>query len=290
MLTINLKSGFAPFGVGIPLTNALFPSKCELNARIPLSPFLAKDFDGTVLVTARISSSDDIMSVMLAADALDRITEVKRKLLYLPFIPYARQDHIVAEGEALSIAVFARMMNSCGWDRVTVFDPHSDVSASLIQNVQVVSNCALVKKVLEGKKDYWLLSPDAGAYKKIGKIADEIGYDREIIMCGKVRDPRPENKGKIMRMHVPEMDYQKRDVYILDDIIEGGRTFIGIAEELKKRNAGNIYLIVSHPVLSYGDAEVQKQLSGIFTTDSFMPVGTFDPNFVKVIPLCDIIS
>jgi ribose-phosphate pyrophosphokinase len=227
---------------------------------------------------------------MLIADALDRIPQVTKKLLYLPFVPYARQDHIVAPGESLSLAVFARMINSCGFDRVAVFDPHSDVAPALIAKVTVVSNLALVKKVLEGKTDYWILSPDAGAYKKIGKIADEIGYSREIIMCGKVRDPRPENKGKILRMQVPEMDYLGQDVYILDDIIEGGRTFIGIAQELRKRNAGKIYLIISHPVLSFGDAEVQKYLDGIFTTDSFVPVGTFDPNFVKVTPLCDIIS
>ena len=289
MIIINLDTDFAPFGAGLTITNSLFPSKAELSVRIPLPPFKEAGFDGNVCVTARVASSDDIMSLMLVADALERIPEVKTKCLFLPFMPYARQDHIVAEGEALSLKVIGRMINSCNWDKVTVFDPHSDVTAALIEHIEVTTNIKLVQKVLEGKSNYWLLSPDGGAYKKVGKLADEIGYERQVIVCGKVRDPRPEHKGKIMGMHVPEMDYQGLDVYMLDDIIEGGRTFIGIATELQKRNAGKIYLIVSHPVLSWGDTEVRKHLDGIFTTDSFVPVGTYDKDFVTEIKLCTIL-
>ena len=289
MIIINLNDTFAPFGAGLPIINALFPSRAELNVRIPLPSFKEVGFDGDVLVTARIVSSDDIMSIMLVADALDRIREVKRKSLYLPYMPYARQDHIVAAGEALSLKVIARMINSCNWDRVGVFDPHSDVTAALIERVEVTSNLKLVKRVLDGKSNYWMLSPDGGAFKKVGKLADELGYDRQVIVCGKVRDPRPEYKGRIMGMHVPEMDYQGLDVYMIDDIIEGGRTFIGIAQELRKRNAGKIYLIISHPVLSWGDTEVAKHLDGIFTTDSFVPVGTYDTTFVTEIKLCTIL-
>ncbi len=288
-MIINLNEGFAPFGPGIPIKNFLFPSRCELNVRVPPEAFSDPGFDGKVLVTARVSSSDDIMSVMFVADALDRIDEVKEKHLFLPFMPYGRQDHIVAPGEALSLEVVARMIVSCGWNRVTVFDPHSDVTAALLgKEARVITNLELVRKVLEGKTGYRVASPDAGAYKKVGKLADELGID-DVASCGKVRDPRPENRGKILRMTVPEADYTGLDIYLIDDIIEGGRTFIGLAQEFKKRGAAHAYLIVSHPVLSFGDAEVQKHLDGIYTTDSFAPVGTFDPNFVKVTPLSDLV-
>jgi ribose-phosphate pyrophosphokinase len=181
------------------------------------------------------------------------------------------------------------MINSCGFNKVIVFDPHSDVTAALFDNIEVYSNLALVEKVLEGKSDYWLASPDAGAYKKVGKIADELGYDRQVISCGKVRDPRPENKGKILGMSVPSVDLEGKDVYIIDDICEGGMTFITLATELRKQNVGKVYLIVSHAVMSKGDLEIQKHLDGVFTTDSFLPVGHVDEHFLKRIPLCDII-
>jgi ribose-phosphate pyrophosphokinase len=229
------------------------------------------------------------MKIMLIADALKRIRIVKEVSLCMPFVPYARQDHITAEGEALSLKVFASMINSCCFDEVIVFDPHSDVVAALIDNVHVYSNLQLVKKVLEGKSDYWLVSPDAGAYKKIGKLADELGYDRQVISCGKVRDPRPENKGKILGMSVPSMDLGGKDAYIVDDIVEGGRTFITLAKELRKQNVGKVYLIVSHGVFSQGDEEMKTCLDGVFTTDSFVSVKPVDPNFVQRIPLCDIL-
>jgi ribose-phosphate pyrophosphokinase len=289
MITFNLTHGFEPFGVGTELTSITFPSQCEVHVRLPVAAFHKESFDGTVLVTARISSSDDIMRIMFIADALDRIQEVKQKFLFIPFVPYARQDHIVAPGEALSLKVFSRMINSCGFDQVTVFDPHSDVTAALLDRVQVHSNLALVKKVLDGKSDYWLASPDAGAYKKVGKIADQLGYDKQIVACGKVRDPNPENKGKILGMSVPNIDLQGKDVYILDDICEGGMTFMTLARELRKQNVGRVYLIVSHAVMSKGDEEMKKYLDGVWTTDSFATLGQTDPDFVKEVKLCTIL-
>lgn len=289
MITFNLDDNFMPYGNGTEFVKNLFPSGCELNVRLPQVPFFQEGFDGKVMVAARISSSDDVMRIMLIADALDRIKMVKEKHLFIPFVPYARQDHVVSKGEAFSLKVFARMINSCGFDEVTVFDPHSDVVAALIDNVQVHSNLRLVKMVLEGKKDYWLASPDAGAYKKIGKLADELGYDKQIISCGKVRDPRPENKGKILGMSVPNVDLEGKDVYIIDDIVEGGRTFITLAKELRKQNVGKVYLIVSHGVFSQGDAEMKEHLDGVFTTDSYVAVKPVDQYFVQRIMLCDIL-
>jgi ribose-phosphate pyrophosphokinase len=290
MTIFNLSKGFEPFGAGLPFTNGMFPSGCELNIRIPEDSFASPTFDGRVTVTVQVSSSDDIMKIMLMADALKRIRSVKEISLVMPFVPYARQDHIVAHGEALSLTVIASMINSCGFDEVVVFDPHSDVATALINNVRMVSNLSLVQKVLEGKSDYWIASPDAGAYKKIGKLADQLGYDKQIISCGKTRDPNPANKGKILGMNVPKIDLGGKDVYIIDDIVEGGRTFITLAKELRKQNVGKVYLIVSHGVFSQGDAEMKEHLDGVFTTDSYVAVKDVDPNFVRRIMLCDILT
>jgi ribose-phosphate pyrophosphokinase len=290
MIVFNLSEGFEPYGAGLPFVNGMFPSRCELNVRITEDSFVTPSFDGRVMVTVRVSSTDDIMKVMLIADALKRIRVVKEVSLCMPFVPYARQDHIVAPGEALSLKVIADMINSCGFAEVIVFDPHSDVATALINNVCMVSNLLLVKKVLEGKSGYWLASPDAGAYKKIGKLADQLGYDKQVISCGKVRDPNPLNKGKILGMDVPKVDLLGKDVYIIDDIVEGGRTFITLAKELRKQNVGKVYLIVSHGVFSQGDEEMKQYLDGVFTTDSFTSVKPVDPNFVQRILLCDILT
>ena len=90
-------------------------------------------------------------------------------------------------------------------------------------------------------------------------------------------------------MAVPNGDHGSKDVYIVDDIVEGGRTFITLAKELRKQNVGKVYLIVSHGVFSQGDKEMKEYLDGVFTTDSFVSVKPVDHNFVQRIALCNIL-
>ena len=59
------------------------------------------------------------------------------------------------------------------------------------------------------------------------------------------------------------------DILIVDDICDGGRTFIGLAEELKKKNAGDLYLFVTHGIFSQGFSELKKHFKKIFSTNSF---------------------
>ncbi|MGY0040936.1 phosphoribosyltransferase family protein [Pedobacter sp. NJ-S-72] len=60
-------------------------------------------------------------------------------------------------------------------------------------------------------------------------------------MCNKVRDV---SNGKIKQITVDQDDLGGKDCFIIDDICDGGATFIGVAKELKKRNAGKVSLIV----------------------------------------------
>ena len=54
----------------------------------------------------------------------------------------------------------------------------------------------------------------------------------------------------------------------MDDICDGGGTFIGLASELMSKNAGAIYLAVTHGIFSNGFDGLNRKFRGIFTTDS----------------------
>ena len=111
-----------------------------------------------------------------------------------------------------------------------------------------------------------LISPDAGALKKIYKAADSIGYKGDIITCSKSRDENG-NLSKIKIPYSPENNH--KDVIIIDDICDGGATFINIAKELKDNGwSGKIYLIITHGIFSKGLKELAKYFNGIYTTDS----------------------
>ena len=63
-----------------------------------------------------------------------------------------------------------------------------------------------------------------------------------------------------------------RRILIVDDICDGGGTFLGLAQELKAKNAGNLYLAVSHGIFSRGFEDLEKVFTKIYTTDSFKTI------------------
>jgi ribose-phosphate pyrophosphokinase len=138
--------------------------------------------------------------------------------------------------------------------------------------------------------DFFIISPDGGSLKKIYKVCEQLNFKGEIITCLKKRDT---NSGKLSNVIIPKDDFGGKICIIIDDICSKGGTFMGLAEELKKRNAGKIYLIVSHYENS---ADIEKlKASGIekvFTTPSIGKVEK-EPNygdFVKVIPFGEFIE
>ena len=101
-----------------------------------------------------------------------------------------------------------------------------------------------------------LVSPDLGAYKKVDKLAQQIGYRGEIATGTKVRDLAT---GEIVRSDVNTSDLNGKPCLVVDDICDGGRTFIELAAALKAKGAGDLYFIASHGIFSHNALERLKQ-------------------------------
>jgi ribose-phosphate pyrophosphokinase len=278
MKVLNLSTGFTPFNSSLEEIDAktfLF-SGGEVHIKLQGH---AED----VMISARLNDSNDIMKLLLAADALRR-NGSKNISVLIPYLPYARQDRVMVGGEPLSIKVMCNLINSCGFNKVYIFDVHSEVSLALLDNCELITNSSLAKQVLQDRTDYLLVSPDAGALKKIYKLAEALQYTSDIILCNKVRDV---SNGKIKQITVDQDDLGGQDCFIIDDICDGGATFIGVARELKKRNAGKVSLIVSHGIMSHGETELAEWIDHIYTTDSIKDSGSA---LISRIPLADLIE
>jgi ribose-phosphate pyrophosphokinase len=210
-----------------------------------------------VRINARLNSSDDFMNLCLTVDAL-RNLYVQYIEVFIPYIPYARQDRVMVPGEPLSIKVFAGLINSLNLNKVFVFDAHSDVSVALINNCINMANYEMVKYFLKELKlsDFTLVSPDLGAYKKVDKLAQKIGYKGEIATGIKVRNLAT---GEIIKSDVNTADLKGSSCIVVDDICDGGRTFIELASALKAKNAGDLYFIASHGIFSHNALERLKE-------------------------------
>lgn len=152
-------------------------------------------------------------------------------------------------------------------------DPHSDVLEACLNNFSKLNNSALVDDALsyligEDEEDQIVLvSPDAGAYKKVFDVAQEFMIEK-IITATKVRDLKT---GQIIHTEVPVLDQHKDLKYVIvDDICDGGRTFIEIAKAIKgSRPTAKIYLVVTHGIFSGGFTQLAEYFEGIYTTTSY---------------------
>ena len=239
-----------------------------------------------VNIAHRINSFNDLGKLMVTVDALRRYghqvlgTKLKLKLV-LPYFPGARQDRLMVAGEPFTVKMYADIINSMNFSDVLIFDPHSDVTPALINNVHVVDNHTFVLKVLQDiypqrdSKTPILISPDAGSNKKIGKLAQFLSdYNvTEIVKCDKTRDVKT---GEITNFEVYTDDLGGRDCVIIDDICDGGGTFLGLGKKLKEKNCGKLYLVVSHGIFSSGFKNLNEMFEMVYTTDS---IQNYDDTF-----------
>ena len=282
--TLNLDPKFSPtFCVHIKHELFTFWGG-EIHIKIDRAEYFA-DVE-KVIITNRFRTGDDIMKVLAAKDALER-KGVKNFELLMPYVPYARQDRICAEGEAFTLKIFAQIINSAKFNKVIVLDAHSDVAPALIDRCENVNNHEFVHMACDEikngrhdlRKNLILVSPDSGANKKCNKLYESLDCFTSLVKCDKLRNP---GTGELAGFEVFADDLKGDDCVIVDDICDGGRTFFGIAQELKKKNAGDIYLCVTHGIFSYGFDELKKYFKKIYCTDSFKDI---DDDFVRQIKI-----
>lgn len=211
-------------------------------------------------IIAHLKNSDDIMALLLTSDAVDRQYKFAKKHLILNYVPYARQDRVCNEGESLSVSVMARLINSCGFVKVKIADPHSDVTPALINNVEVLESYDILKH--KDLSQYYIVAPDAGAYKKAYKWAQKKNA-LGVITANKVRDVRT---GRIESIKV-DVDVKGLKLFVVDDLLDAGGTFLQLSKSFKEAAAVELY--VTHGIFSKGLNGLTECYEKIYTTNSF---------------------
>lgn len=233
----------------------------EVHCKIPNS----LKTNENIQITCLDYTMNGFMALCEFKEALNR-TGIKVHLRY-PYFPYARQDRVIQANEPFSLKVFCELLNSRKFETVLIWDAHSDVVGALVENCTVITQHTLAQIVipnalLDDPEMIWV-SPDAGAYKKISKL---ISDDSRIAIGCKKRN----SYGEITATSVySPVDLQGKNCFIVDDICDGGRTFIELAKALKERGAAKVHLYITHGIFSKGFEEVLQHIDQIYTTDSF---------------------
>lgn len=271
MITLRIND------LNIPVKQVGFSDGAKSFTLTGTLPLLARNT--TIIAKPSGSLPEMFFEIAQCVDVLRQKNNRIEITLIMPYIPYARQDRSMESNDSFSLRVFADLLNSLNLDKVVVVDAHSDVSCALIRNVVHIQQHQLMSfSWVQYALPFGdvLVSPDAGSLKKIEKVAEVMQPSGRVTMA-KVRDT---TTGKITGCRISDCDISSlegRDCLIVDDICDGGATFIGIAEELKKARAKRISLWVTHGIFSRGLTPLfEAGIDRIFTTTSIYEMPTVD--------------
>lgn len=239
----------------------------EVHVDISYLPHKCNDYN----IFARLQSGDDIMQLMMVSDAMARRYPMSKGSITIPYMPYARQDRMCAEGQHFGAAVISQVLNCLYQRHIITYDLHSNVILDELRKNFKISH--VEQKTIIGSnieicnhiKDCHIVAPDKGAVYKAREIHDMVGSNKPMIIFDKKRDPIT---GIISGLSCEE-DEIIGDCFIIDDICDGGGTFIGVAKELKKRGASSISLYTTHGIFSKGFDIFSGVIDNLYTTNSF---------------------
>jgi ribose-phosphate pyrophosphokinase len=230
-----------------------------------------------LIVVARITSLEQVIELCLLSDAIRSTAPDKARLiLILPYLPFARADRRFTHGDCFGLHVFAKLLSTTDAQLVTL-DVHSAAAQQELSRLVNVSPLPLISEAVatfarkHRASRIAVLFPDEGARKRYQLPNKLDGISIDVLHCSKKRDAAT---GKLNAFAVPALSEfpnesgQLCPVIIVDDICDGGGTFVGIADELKDYGL-TLALYVTHGIFAKGFDHLQKRFSSIYTTDSF---------------------
>jgi len=253
-------------------THSKFPDGQQgITLNLPIRTHHSED---TYEIISRLNNFMDVEKIICARAALTNIG-AKVISLKVPYFLGARSDRKFGPGSYHYLKeVIAPIINDQGFEKVFVRDAHSDVLEGCIDNFEAIDNDMFIDWALkdigyfENPLEFIPISPDAGAYKKVDNTALRVKHLGSLLTAHKHRDI---DSGQITRTSIPELSTIKGGTYIIiDDIIDGGRTFIEIANIILEHDPDAIiYLIVTHGIFSAGYAQLAKRFKCVYTTNSY---------------------
>jgi len=211
-------------------------------------------------------ANDNLMELLICIDALRR-SSAKNITAVIPYFGYARQDRKVVPRTAISAKLVSNLITNAGANRILSVDLHAGQIQGFfdIPVDNLFATPIFARHIQKKMKLHNLIcvAPDVGGVERTRALSRRINSGIAII------DKRRPSPGKSEVMNIVG-SVKNKNCVIVDDIIDSGGTIVNAAKALKEKGAKDIYVFITHAVLS-GEAinKLEKSLiRKLITTDT----------------------
>ena len=211
-----------------------------------------------VIQSISTPANDNLMELLICVDALRR-SSAKNITAVIPYFGYARQDRKVVPRTAISAKLVSNLITNAGAHRIVTVDLHAgqiqgffDIPVDNLFSTPIFSKH--IKKYISNK-NIICVAPDVGGVERARALGQKLNVGLAIV------DKRRPAPGKSQVMNIIG-NVKGKNCLLVDDIIDSGGTIVNAAKALKEKGAKDVYVYVTHGVLS-GNAVEQINNSKI---------------------------
>ena len=204
----------------------------------------------------------DLKRVIAAAGG-----KARRITVIMPFLYESRQHRRTAR-ESMDCALALQELIGMGVDNIITFDAHDPrvQNAIPLHGFDTVQPAyQFVKGILNAVDDLkidndhlMIISPDEGATSRAVFLASVLGVDMGMFYKRRDYSHIVDGTNPIVAHEFLGSSLDGKDVWVVDDMISSGGSMIDVARELKKRNAGRIFVIATFGLFTNGLEKFDK--------------------------------
>ncbi len=237
----------------------------------------------SVAIVASVLPAPESLFDLLALHRLLRENGATHIVLIVPYLGYARQDRLTHGGDASIGIMVVELLRSIKPSQLVVLDVHSGwIRKALGRSVIELSALPHFAVELAKRPPAVIVAPDTGSIPRARRLMGLLKPSPEIAMIDKVR-PRA-NVAYARHLHG---DVRGKDVLIVDDMIDTGRTIAEAVKLLKEQGAERVSIAATHGIFSAGALERLKNLriSEILITNTLPQVRRAKLRCFDIVPL-----
>jgi len=234
--------------------------------------------------------AENLIELLTLVNTL-HINGVAKVVAVIPYMGYGKSDRLDHPSIPVNARLFVQALEMAGVDQFITLDLHSQIISRYFRTTHLeLSAMNLFAKRIEtlGLTDLTVVTPDQGGIDRATSYAKDLGKN-DIVVIEKHRPADDETE--VVKING---DVAGKNLIIIDDMIQTGKTIQTAAAALKQAGADDIYTAVTHFVYSAGALETLNNdvnFKKIFITNSIpVPAGVKLSEKFEVLPTQEILA